>query len=281
MSRRFDLILGVVLASTAGCGATQLYPDIDPIVICHNTNCAGTEKYEDDTLEGLQESLALEQDGKPMYDGVEADTYLYFDGTTSRCLFAHDTHNLEETATPRQAAEMLAAHLQKDVVSWNEEKFYLKLELKPTVYGTDEFHSAQQLTQHAKCALDMAQTAVADSRHPVQIIFDSMSECLLNELQYQLTMPEWAALANNSNVEILYSAQVVPSRACVPSRVDIRSINVRGWRDVPTDAIRPFMVWLDQHSENTETMKIMRHLNPEYISTSELPFVRGYVEGYR
>jgi hypothetical protein len=108
-----------------------------------------------------------------------------------------------------------------------------------------------------------------------------MSECILNELQYQIELPEWQDLATDPNLEILYSAQVVPSRACIPARVDIRSINVRDWRDTSIDAIRPFMVWLDSHSESTETLKIVRHLDPEYISTSEVPFVRGYVEGLR
>ena len=278
--RLLSSLLVSALALGAGC-ATALYPDLDPLVICHNTNCSGTKLYADDTLEALEESLALVTDGRPSFDGMEADTYLYFDGKQSTCLFAHDLTHLEAPATPREAADLLNAHLQKDVASFNGERFYLKLELKPTVYGTDAFHSAQQLAQHAKCGLDMARQATLNSRHPVTIIFDTMSECILNELQFQIAQPEWAELANAPNLEILYSAQVVPARACIPARVDIRSINVRSWRDTPVDAIRPFMVWLDSHSESTETMKIVQHLDPEYISTSEVPFVRGYVEGLR
>ncbi len=272
--------LGVLLALTTGC--IELYPEIDPLVICHNTNCSGTKLYGDDTLEALEESLALVyDDGRPSFDGMEADTYLYFDGKKSTCLFAHDLEHLETIATPDQASALLNAHLQKDVAAFNGERFYLKLELKPTVYGTDAFHSAQQLAQHAQCGLEMARKSTVNSRHPVTIIFDTMSECILNELQYQIALPEWAELANDPNLEILYSAQVVPARACIPSRVDIRSINVRSWRATSVDAIRPFMVWLDSHSESTETMKIVRHLDPEYISTSEVPFVRGYIEGLR
>jgi hypothetical protein len=270
----------IAAAVVVGCGV-ELYPEIDPLLICHNTNCSGTKQYGDDTLEALTESLALTTDGRPSLDGVEADTYLFWDGTKSSCLFAHDTEHLDTVATPRQAAALIADHLQKDDVAWNGERFYLKLEVKPTVQGSDQFHTAQQLQQHAECALDMAVAATAQSRHPVTLIFDSMSECLLNELQYQLTLPAWERLVTNANVDILFSAQVVPSRACIPARVDIRSINVKRWDSSAIDAIRPFMVWMDSHSENTETMKIVRHLDPEYISTSELPFVRGYVEGLR
>jgi len=267
------------LLGLSGCWV-GLYPTLNPLVICHNTNCSGTRQYGDDTLEALDESLALEENGIPTFDGMEADTYLYFDGTNTSCLFAHDIEHLETVAKPAEAAALLAAHLQKDVVAWNRERFYLKLELKPTVQGSDQYHSGPQLQQHAECALDMAVAATKDSRHPVTIIFDSMSECLLNELQHRIALPEWAHLAGDPNVDILYSAQVVPARACIPSQVDIRSINVRGWRSA-TDAIRPFMVWMDSHSENTETVEIVRHLEPEYISTSEVPFVRGYIEGYR
>jgi hypothetical protein len=281
MRLRSDLFAVLAVVASAGC-SVSLYPEIDPLVICHNTNCSGTKLYEDDTLEALEESLALVyDDGRPSFDGMEADTYLYYDGKASTCLFAHDTNNLETTATPREAAALLAGHLQKDVVSFNGERFYLKLELKPTVYGTDAFHTAQQLQQHAECALDMAVAATANSRHPVTLIFDTMSECILNELQYRIALPEWSHLATDPKLEILYSAQVVPARACIPARVDIRSIPIRGWRETRTDAIRPFMVWLDSHSENSETIEIVRHLDPEYISTSEAPFVRGYIEGYR
>ncbi len=268
------------IALLVGC-QTSLYPVADPLVICHNTNCAGTGKYGDDTLEALEESLAITLDGRPAFDGMEADTYLYFDGETSQCLFAHDTKHLDTVAKPSEAAALLDAHLQKDDVAWNGERFYLKLELKPTVQGSDQFHTAQQLATHAQCALEMAIEATRNARHPVTLIFDTMSECILNELQYQMALPRWETLANDPNLEILYSAQVVPYRACVPSRVDIRSINVRDWRNVPVDAIRPFMIWMDSHSENTETVEIVRHLQPEYISTSEVPFVRGYIEGYR
>lgn len=256
-------------------------PTIDSVVICHNANCSGTDDYVDDTLEALQSSLALELDGKPSFDGMELDTYLYFDGAKSTCLFAHDTNDLGEASDPMDAAALIANHLQKDVATFSTDRFYLKLELKPYVFGTTEFHTSRQEQQHAACALEMAKAAVEGSRHPVTIVFDSMSECLLDELQYQLADPAWQSLANNSNVDILYSAQVVPARSCIPAHTDIRSINIREWHSQAIDSIRPFSVWLDGHSENTETMKIMRHLNPEYISTSNVPFVRGYIEGFR
>jgi hypothetical protein len=258
-------------------------PEYDPIVICHNGNCANTGK-EDDSMEALAESLALTWDGRPSYDGVEIDTFLFFNAEfgDSVCLFAHDDSKPENDAVPRRAAELVNAQLKKDVPSWNGERFYLKIELKPTVAGGDFFHDGDQLRQHAECALDMAQVAVAGARVPVTVIFDSTAECLHNELQNLLAHdPAFGDFVDNQNIEILFSEAVTPTRKCTPPHIDIRTFFVRDWHDTEVESMRPAMVWLDAHSENTETLKIIRHLRPEYVATSAVQFVRGWVEGYQ
>jgi len=261
----------------AGCAVDAPAPD--PIVICHNANCAGTDRFHDDTLEGLEESLALVTDGRPMFDGLEMDTFLYFDGTQSRCLFAHDDLAPETAPSLEIAGDMLADHLQKDVASWNGEQFYWKVELKPTVAGTDLFHTAQQLQQHAACSLALVAQVAARSRHRLTVLFDSTTECIHNELKYQLDQPTWAALRDNPNVEILHAGPVVPERKCIPVDLDVRTFYVRRWRDNSVDAFRPAMIWMDARSENTETVRIIQHLQPEYIATSTAPFVRGWLQG--
>ncbi len=46
------------------------------LVICHNANCAEPADPErDDTIDALRESLTLERDGLPVFDGVELDTF--------------------------------------------------------------------------------------------------------------------------------------------------------------------------------------------------------------
>jgi hypothetical protein len=189
-------------------------------------------------------------------------------------LFAHDGLSPDRAAHPLDAAALVAAQLQQDVPSWNGERFYLKIELKPTVAGTDYFHTAAQLEQHAECALEMANAAIANSRVPVTVIFDSTSECLHNELQARIG--DWPALG-----DVVYSEPVTPTRECIPPHIDIRTLFVRAWHDTEIESMRPVMIWLDAHSENTETLKIIRHLRPEYIASSAVQFVRGWVEGYQ
>lgn len=66
------------------------------LVICHNANCAEPADPErDDTLDALRESLALERDGLPVFDGVELDTF--WRGADDSCLYAHD---LDRDQTP-------------------------------------------------------------------------------------------------------------------------------------------------------------------------------------
>jgi hypothetical protein len=249
-------------------------PPYDPILICHNANCAGTGRYADDTIEGLAESLALRSDGRPIIDGVEIDTYLYWDGAQSHCLFAHDDLEPELAASPRAAAAMVAEHLHGPTPAWNGERFYLKVELKPTVAGTNLFHTGPQLQQHAECVLDAIEVAVAGSTVPVTVILDSTNECLHDELQLRLTERSW-------DLEVLYSGPLVPSRECQPVPLDIRTIRAESWRDDSLESLRPIMVWLDADAENTEALKIDYYLRPEYVASSHAPFVRGWIEGFQ
>ena len=265
------------------CALGACMPEYDPILICHNGNCGGTGRYADDSMEALDESLALERDGRPMIDGVELDTFLYYQARTetNTCLFAHDAGDPDAAPSPMAAAARISQHLQQDISSWNGERFYLKIELKPTVFGQADFHDEEQLGIHAECALDMALAAVENTRTPVTVLFDSVAECLHRSLYKRRTDARWAGLFDSPLVEVMYSGPVVPERSCVRFVPDVRTFFVRSWRDTEIETIRPVMVWLDRRSENTETLKIIRHLRPEYVATSTAPFVRGWIEGYK
>jgi len=255
-------------------------PVYDPIVICHNGNCDGSGAYLDDSMDGLAASLATTYRGKPAFDGVEIDTFLFYDASldTSTCLFAHDALDPTTAATPNDAAALVAEHLTKPIVSWNEERFYLKVEIKPTVAGTGDFHLADQTIQHVQCVLDMIEVATKDTTWPVTVIIDSTSECMHRDFERQRAK---FPTITNPFVTIEHSGPVVPVRNCLDFKPEIRTFFVRDWRDTEIEAIRPAMVWMDRRSENTETVKIIRHIRPEYVTTSTVPYVRGWIEGYR
>lgn len=274
MWRRSSLLV----CALAGC-----MPEYDPLLICHNANCAGGGPELDDTMSALRDSLALEYDGRPMFDGIEIDTFLFFDGRTSAstCLFAHDSLDPASAATPNDAAALVAEHLARPVASWNGERFYLKVELKPTVDGANDFHTAKQAIQHVGCVLDMVEVATRGTQTPVTVIFDSTSECLHRDLQDELAIEARAAMRENPMLELVHSGPIVAERNCIRFDPDIRTFFVRAWRDTEIEAIRPVMVWLDRRSENTETLKIIRHLRPEFVTTSAAPYVRGWIEGFQ
>ncbi|MBL9018784.1 MAG: hypothetical protein JNL83_31650 [Myxococcales bacterium] len=256
-------------------------PPYEPIVICHNANCAGTGRHADDSIEGLSESLALRLDGRSILDGVELDTYLYWDGAASHCLFAHDDRDPGASATPLEAAAIVAEHLGAAGAAWNGERFYLKIELKPTVAGVDLFHTGAQLHQHAECAIDAVAAAVESPSIPVTVIFDSTSECLHDEVVLRLAQPKYQSLVDRDDLTFEYSGPLVPTRQCIPVPLDIRTVRVESWRDNSLGGLRPIMVWLDAGADNTEALKINRYLRPEYIATSRAQFVRGWITGFQ
>ncbi|HEU5075566.1 MAG TPA: hypothetical protein VFU02_15345, partial [Polyangiaceae bacterium] len=101
-------------------------------VVCHNANCTNpVDPSRDDTVAALSASLALEDDGRPVLDGVEID--LLWSAGTNACLFAHD-HAQARPDSAARVAELLAAHLEApDARPSHGSPFYLKLDLKSAV----------------------------------------------------------------------------------------------------------------------------------------------------
>ena len=134
-----------------------------PLVICHNANCATNDVTRDDTLEALAESFALTWDGRPVLDGMEWDTFWHRAG--QQCLFAHDLNG--DTSTPATvAAQAIADHLQATpVASWNGERFYVFIELKGFVgEAFTDAHTEAELELHADCALRALEVIVTGAR---------------------------------------------------------------------------------------------------------------------
>ena len=84
-----ELIGALGAALAIGCSQPH------PIVICHNANCGEpTDPARDDTLQAFRESLALEDYGRPVIDGIELDSF--WRGSDDVCLYARDVSDFAE-----------------------------------------------------------------------------------------------------------------------------------------------------------------------------------------
>lgn len=154
-----------------------------PLVICHNANCGEpTDPENDDTLPAFRESLTLEQDGRPIIDGIELDSF--FRGIDNVCLYAHDVANLREDTPATAPAIELATHFARPgPISFADAPFLVLLELKAFVgINSKDRHSAEQRRLHAECAWDIYEIisdAAIANRREVTIEFQSFSPELL------------------------------------------------------------------------------------------------------
>jgi hypothetical protein len=103
-------VLGLLTTSAALVGCDQP----DPLVICHNSNCAEpTDVRRDDTLEGLRASLALEYNGRPVLDGMEMDSF--WRASDDKCLYAHD---LETVCSSNRAGDGIGGVFRAAGADW-------------------------------------------------------------------------------------------------------------------------------------------------------------------
>jgi hypothetical protein len=256
-----------------------------PLVICHNVNCAaGPDVSRDDTLEALDEALALEVDGRTPIDGVEFDTFWY--GAESRCLFAHDLEH--DTTTPATAAaDRIAQHLATTAVAAaNGERFYAIVELKMHV-GPEltDAHTPAQLILHAECALDVLDRLVAGARaggHQLTVGFVS---AVPQHLEVLRERPRWQA-AGGDDLELLLVGDIfAPYASVVPELADYR---------VPLDAVEVHPDFLtDPHRETyrsldidlvqwslvttTEALDAIERWEPRFVLTNEAVLLRDWI----
>jgi hypothetical protein len=183
-----------------------------PLLICHNSNCAGpTDPFRDDTMEALEESLALRHDGRPAFDGMEID-FIYW-RAEDRCLFGHDLAHDAGGPDALVVAERIARHLREnEVPSWNGERFYVKIELKPEVGVDGERQDERDRERLSDCVLQVAAVIADAAREGDQrIVFLFTSEI----------GPPFATLARRKGWAELSMRRGVELRREAPLGVDL------------------------------------------------------------
>jgi len=253
------------------------------LVICHNANCAEPADPErDDTVEALRESLVLERDGLPVFDGIELDTFLR--GADNTCLYAHD---LDRDQTPAlEPAIILAEYFSRGGPIGHGDTFYVAVELKSHVSAdTADRHDGAQLALHADCAWQVyraiADAAIANDREVV-MVFEAFNPALLRAVI--------AATPSTLPIPVEYSAI-----QGVPAPLDDQTQSLDGYRDLPLSYVELHAQWiLDAQFEavrslgvdfavfmfsaTAETFAVIEQLRPRLIFTSEATLMRRWLD---
>jgi hypothetical protein len=258
----------------------------DPFVLCHNANCVAPDTSRDDTIDALSESLALTYDGRPALDGTEIDTF--WDGTGSRCLFAHDlTQNNPLPAL--EPARLISDYLATTpVVSWHGERFYMLIEMKGFVGDSiSDMHTPEQRVQHAECVLDIVDTIAVGARaggHPVSIGFIATRPPILETL---VARPRWTAYAGDPDIKLLavgdefapYSSTVAHlsdytvKLDAVEFHPDYMTAEKREtYRSLGIDLVQ----W--QFITTEEALDSVKRWEPEYVLANEALLMRRWIE---
>ncbi len=277
MQVRSSVLAAVLVTVLTACERPQ------PLVICHNANCASPDADRDDTLPALAQSLALRYAGRPVFDGVELDTFWYRAGR--RCLFAHDLEG-DTSSSPAEAATLLAEYLATtDVPAWNGERFHVFLDLKAHVTESyDDLHTDEELVAHAECALDAVDTIAAAARgkgHALTIAFISGRP---RHLEIVRDRPRFQQAGE---VELLLIGDIfAPYSDLVPDLADYRiPLNAVQYHpdfmtDVQRETYRSLEIDLVQWSfvSTIEAFDALEKWEPTYVVTNEAELMRRWIE---
>jgi hypothetical protein len=278
---RFAELTGAAIATLAvGCSQPH------PIVICHNANCGEpTDPARDDTLPAFRESLALEDNGRPVIDGIELDSF--WRGSDNVCLYAHDVSDFAENTPATAPAQELAVHFAKPgPITFADTPFLVLLELKASVSAnTKDHHSPEQLVLHARCAWDIykivSDAAIANQRD-VAVEFQSFAPELIR------------AVIDNApaSTPTPYKFGAIQG---VPSPFDDQSRPLRDFTGLPISDYQFHPLWMleAQHeavlssggelsffwfSTTTEIFAAIRKYQPAAVDTSEARLMRRWLE---
>lgn len=278
--RLADLSWIAVVALIAGCDRPH------PLVICHNANCGEpTDPERDDTLPAFRESLALQENGRPVIDGIELDSF--WRGADDVCLYAHDVSNFAENTPATAPAIELAAHFAKPgPITFADTQFLVLLELKAFVSAsTKDHHTPAQLDLHAKCAWDIynivSAAAIANGRD-VLVEFQSFGPELLHAVLAN-------APASTPTPFILGAIQGVPSP------FDDQSRPLSDYTGLPITDVQFHPLWMldAQHeaaltsgaevsffwfSTTSEIFAAIQRYQPFAVDTSEARLMRRWLE---
>ena len=271
---RGELLVGLVLV------ACERPPQ--PILICHNANCAGpVDSARDSTLAALDTSLALRRDGRPPFDGIELD--LVWHAASGSCRFAHDGDAGGAAPVAQLAAERVADHLAREAwVTWRSEAFHLFVDLKPP-------DSAARL-DHATCALDVAATVAtgaAAGQHALEVVITSKSSALLAAVRAE---PRFAVGLGPDVVLHLGGDLGIPRPLGGDTRpladydtalgLEVMGYNADFTTQAQHQAIRALELEPAQWMSTTtvETLDAIERYRPTYVLASEVPLLRAWLE---
>lgn len=258
----------------------------EPLVICHNANCAEpTDVAEDDTLPALRASLALRYQGRPILDGVEMDSF--WRGSDEQCIFAHDLETVVDIVPATAPATELAMYFaQPGPIAWRDDiPFEVLLELKSAVSAPPiKRHTPAQRAAHAACAWDMykiiADAAVANNRN-IRITFSAFAP----ELLRAVLDGKPAATPVDFRLEGLQG---------IPAPLDAETRPLGDYHGLPIDIFEFHAHWITdaQHEAalslnaelslfmfdaTVETFAAIRQYQPTSVVTSEARLLRRWV----
>jgi hypothetical protein len=249
-----------------------------PIVMCHNANCAEPiDPAIDDTLAALGKSLALTDNGRPVIDGIELDSF--FRDSDLACLYAHDPTDFSENTPAVAPAQQLATHFaDAGDLTYGGGTFHVLMELKPST-------APEHRMLHAQCAWDIyttiANAAVANNRDVVVEIESFAPELLSAMIAIAPAQPP---------IPYVYGAvQSLPP----PLDTDTRPLS--DYTGLPLEFVELHDQWIydDQYeavrsmhaklhmfmfSATTETFAAIRRYEPESVTTSEARLMRRWIE---
>jgi len=254
-------------------------------MICHNSNCAEpTDPENDDSIEALDESLALVQDGRPIIDGTEID--LFWRASDSQCIFAHDLASAR-TELATTTAQVLADHLATPgPVTFGDGPFQLFIELKAFVgVEKSQRHTPEQRMLHAACMWEFYKTvtdaAIANGRD-MKVFIASFSPELLAEVIRQTP----AAVPFPPGYEAFYG---------VPRPLDSETRPLSDYAGLPIQYVEMHSQWIidSQYeglissgihigffmfSATEEHFAAIEQYEPEWVNTSEARLMRRWLE---
>lgn len=257
-----------------------------PLVICHNANCGEpTDPANDDTLPSFRESLALEDNGLPVIDGIELDSL--WRSADEACLYAHDIANLTEDTPATAPAEELAIHFARQgPIGFADAPFLVLLELKPYVSAdTSDRHTPEQRMRHAACAWDIyrivSDAAIANARDVV--------------IEFQSFSPELLRAVLDAKPLVTPTPFKLGALQGVPAPLDDQSRPLRDFSGLPIRDIQVHPQWLldGQYdailssgaelsffwfSTTTEILAAIRRYEPAAVDTSEARLMRRWLE---
>lgn len=278
---RVTELLGALGAALAiGCTEPR------PIVICHNANCGEpTDPARDDTLPAFRESLALEDYGRPVIDGIELDSF--WRGSDDVCLYAHDVSDFaENTPATAPALELANFFARSGPISFSDEPFLVLLELKAFVSAsTKDHHTPAQRVAHARCAWAIYQiisdAALANHRDVV--------------IEFQSFAPELLAAVIAGKPASTPTPYTFGAIQGVPGPLDDQTRPLRDYSGLPIRDVQVHPLWFfdSQHeavlssgaqlsffwfSTTTEVFAAIRKYHPFAVDTSEARLMRRWLE---